>query len=412
MDNQFDSTTGYQPQDRLDRPEDDHKPRRHLWLWVIVFLIFGVVVYLVLRHHEDPAATAQSGRRGQTGPVTINTVTAEKGDIGVYLSAIGTVTPVYTSSITSQVSGLITAVHYREGQIVKKGDPLIDIDPRTYQAQLEQAEGTLERDTNVLGQAQMDLERYQTAWSRNAIAKQQLDDQGKIVLQDKGTVKNDQGLVDYDKVQVEYCHITAPFTGRVGLRLVDPGNVVQANSTTTLAVITQMQPITVIFSLAETYLGDIQTHMRQGALTVDASDSAQKTKIATGKLITIDNQIDTTTGTVRLRAQFDNNNMVLFPNQFVNARLLVNTLRGVTLIPTSTIQHNGQTSFVYVIVNNAAQMRTVKPGVEDAGKTAVEGVNPGDVLANTSFEKLQNGAQVKISAAPVAPSGSTESSAP
>jgi len=181
-------------------------------------------------------------------------VTAQKGDIGVYLSAIGTVTPVYTSAITSQVSGLISAVHYREGQIVKKGDPLIDIDPRIYEAQLTQAQGTLERDTNVLGQAQMDLERYQTAWSKNAIAKQQLEDQQKLVLQDQGTVKNDQGTVDYDQVQVGWCHITAPFTGRVGLRLVDPGNVVQANGTTTLAVITQMQPITVIFTLAETYL--------------------------------------------------------------------------------------------------------------------------------------------------------------
>jgi multidrug efflux system membrane fusion protein len=213
-------------------------------------------------------------------------------------------------------------------------------------------------------------------------------------------------------VQVDWCHITAPFTGRVGLRLVDPGNVVQANGTTTLVVITQMQPITVIFTLAETYLNEIQTQMRKSVLPVDALGSDAKTKIATGKLMTIDNQIDTTTGTVRLRAQFDNQKYELFPNEFVNARLLVNTLRGVTLLPTSTIQHNGPTAFVYVITNNTAKMHTVKPGIEEAGNTAVEGVNPGDVLANTSFEKLQDGATVKVTTIAVAPSGNTENAAP
>ena len=224
----------------------------------------------------------------------------------MYLTAIGTVTPVYTSTITSQVNGLISDVHYREAQIVRKGDPLLDIDPRTYQAQLKQAEGTLERDTHVLAQSRMDLERYQKAWSRNAIAKQILDDQEKQVLQNQGTVKNDQGVVDFDRVQLDYCHIVAPFNGRVGLRLIDPGNVVQANSTTPLVVITQMQPITVVFTIAEDYLGEIQQHMQKSPLGVDVFDRSQLTKIASGRLIAIDNQIDTTTGTVRLRAEFDN----------------------------------------------------------------------------------------------------------
>ena len=339
------------------------------------------------------------------GPVTINAVNAKSGDIGVYLSAIGTVTPVYTSTITSQVNGIISSVHYKESQFVRRGDPLIDIDPRPYQALLEQAQGTLDKDTHILGQSRMDLERYRAAWSRNAIAKQTLDDQEKIVLQNEGTVKNDQGVVDYDKVQLGYCHITAPFDGRVGLRLIDPGNVVQANSTTALVVITQLQPITVIFTVAEDYLGEIHAELEQRVpLPVDTFDRALLTKIASGKLLAVDNQIDTTTGTVRLRAQFDNKKNELFPNQFVNTRLLVRTQHNATLIPTSAIQHNGTASFVYLISGDgAAHMQNVKPGVEDSGTTAVEGIKPGDQVANSSFEKLQNNAKVKIVSTPIAP---------
>jgi multidrug efflux system membrane fusion protein len=335
--------------------------------------------------------------------------TAQKGNIGVYQEAIGTVTPVYTSSVTSQVTGLVTAVHYREGQLVRKGAPLIDIDRRPFEAQLAQAQGTLEKDTQLLEQAKMDLERYRAAWARNAIAKQLLDDQEKTVLQDQGTVKADQGLVQFDRVQLAYCHITAPFNGRVGLRLIDPGNVVQANGTTPLVVITQEQPITVIFTVAEDTLGQIQGQLRHGnRLTVDAYDRAALTKIASGKLLTLDNQIDTTTGTVKLRAIFDNKDGALFPNQFVNTRLLVETLNGMTLIPTSTIQHNGQTAFVYVIQNGTAQIRTVKPGAVDAGMTAVEGVQAGEVVANSSFEKLQPNAKVGIAQGP--PTASTSGS--
>jgi membrane fusion protein, multidrug efflux system len=228
-------------------------------------------------------------------------------------------------------------------------------------------------------------------------------------LQDQGTVKNDQGTVQYDKVQVGFCHIVAPITGRVGLRLVDPGNVVQSNSTTALAVITQVQPITVIFTVAEDSLGQVQTQIRQKKrLEVDAFDRAQQTKIATGKLLTIDNQIDTTTGTVRMRALFDNKDDSLFPNQFVNTRLLVKTLQGVTLIPTSAIQHNGQTAFVYVIQNDTAQIRNIKTGVADAGNTAVEGINPGDVVANSSFEKLQNNSKIVVSKKPAAAANANE----
>ena len=382
---------------------------KRVLVWALLLLAFAVIFWLVLRRHDDTQQAAAAPKRGAGGPVTAAVATAQKGNIGVYLDEIGTVTPTYTASITSQVTGMVTKVYYREGQLINKGQPLIDIDARTYQAQLMQAEGTLERDTHILAQAKMDVERYRQAWERNGIPKQTLDDQEKIVLQDQGTVKNDEGLVQYDKVQVGYCHIIAPITGRVGLRLVDPGNVVQANGTTVLAVVTQEQPITVIFTIAEDNLGDVQAQMRQKKqLQVDGFDRTQQTKIASGKLLSVDNQIDTTTGTVKLRAIFDNKDGSLFPNQFVNARLLVKTLQGVTLIPTSAIQHNGQTAYVYLIENGTAQIRNIKTGVTDAGQTAVEGINPGDAVANSSFEKLQNGSKVTVAQppAPGAPGGS------
>jgi multidrug efflux system membrane fusion protein len=258
----------------------------------------------------------------------------------------------------------------------------------------------------------MDLQRYKDAWARKAIPKQTLDDQEKVVVQDQGTVKLDQGMVQYDEVQVEYCHIQSPITGKVGLRLVDPGNVVQSSGTLTLAVITQMQPITVIFTIPEDSLGQVQPRLRQNAkLSVDAFDRGGQKKIATGTLLTLDNLIDTTTGTVKARASFDNKDASLFPNEFVNVRLLVNTIQDATLIPTSAIQHNGQAAFVYVIQDNTAHMRAVKTGVTDGGTAQVTGINPGDVLANTSFDKLQDNSKVVISNKPV-PASTQGSSAP
>jgi multidrug efflux system membrane fusion protein len=372
------------------------EPQRHKVLWIVIGIVLVLLLVLAVvlwRRHEDAKKPAPAPPK-----INITTVTATKGDIGVYLDAIGTVTPVYTDSITSQVNGLVTAVHYKEGQLVSKGDPLVDIDSRPYRATLLQAQGALERDENLLAQAQMDLERYRAAWARNAIQKQLLDDQEKLVLQDQGTVKNDQGTVQFDQIQVEYCHITAPIAGRVGLRLVDPGNVVQSSGTTTLAVITQLDPITVIFTMPEDSLGPVQARLQKKAtLAVDAFDRTAQTKIASGKLLTIDNQIDTTTGTVRARAVFGNKNDALFPNQFVNTRLLVNTLQGVTLIPASAIQQNGQASFVYVIEDNIAHMRSIKPGVTNGGVTQVDGVNPGEVVANSSFDKLQDKIAVAVS---------------
>ena len=379
-------------------------------IWGLVLLFLAVGFILLWRHHEDAKNAAASARPAPGTAIT--TATAQKGNIGIYLDSIGTVTPVYTDSITSQVNGLVISVQFTEGQRVHKGDSLIDIDPRPYRATLLQAQGTLQKDENLLAQARMDLERYQAAWARNAIAKQVMDDQEKLVLQDEGVVKNDQGTVQYDQIQVDYCHITAPIDGQVGLRLVDPGNVVQANGTTTLAVITQIEPITVIFTIPEDGLGQVVARLRKNAkLTVDAFDRTAQTKLASGQLLTLDNQIDTTTGTVKGRSLFANKNDALFPNQFVNTRLLVNTLMGVTLIPSSAIQQNGQASFVYLIQNNVAHLRSIKPGVTDGGMTQVDGINPGDVVANSSFDKLQDNAAVVISKQ-AAPAGTSGSGAP
>ena len=380
-------------------------------VWIIILLVFAGGFYLVMRKRDASAAAAKSPRGGG-GPVTLVTATAWRGDIGVYLDSIGTVTPVYTASITSQVNGIVTDVHYKEGQLVRKGDPLIDIDARPYQASLLQAQGTLDRDTNLLAQSKMDLQRYHEAWDRNAIPKQTLDDQEKIVLQQQGTLKFDEGVVRFDQIQVDYCHIVAPITGRVGLRLVDPGNVVQSSGNLTLAVVTQIQPITVIFTVPEDNLRQVQQGLRKNAkLTVDAYDRSALKQIAKGTLLTLDNQIDTTTGTVKARASFDNKDAGLFPNEFVNVRLLVDTHHGATLIPSSTIQHNGQTAFVYVLQDNVAHMRVIQPVVTDGGTTEVTGLAPGDVLASSSFDKLQDNAKVVVSSKPI-PGNNAGSAAP
>ncbi|HEY1805625.1 MAG TPA: efflux RND transporter periplasmic adaptor subunit [Terracidiphilus sp.] len=393
-------------------PSDSTKKRRHIWIWVIILLLFALLIVWVYRQKSSAPAGPGGGRGGAMGgAVPVTTATASKGSIGIYLQAIGTVTPTYTDSITAQVTGVITAVHYREGQDIRKGDALIDIDSRPYEAQLTQAKGALDRDQNLLAEAQMDLTRYQDAWSKNAIPRQTLEDQEKLVLQDNGTVQNDQGTVQYDEVQVGFCHIVSPIDGRVGLRLVDPGNLVTANSSTPLVVVTQVHPITVIFTLAEDSLPEVSKQAHAGkALEVDAYDRTQQTLLAKGKLITIDNQIDTVTGTVKLRAQFDNSNGMLFPNQFVNTRLLVKTLDNQTLIPSSAIQHNGSVDYVYLIQNKKAVIRNIKSGISDNGNTAVTGINPGDVVADSSFQKLVNGSAVTISkvAIPATSSDTTE----
>jgi len=376
-----------------DRPSGGGTRRWRMWL-LIVGLAAIVGPFVQLRQATVRSTTAKAAPQPRGVPIV--TSTAHKGAIGVYIEGLGSVTPVYTITVTSQVNGQIIAVNYREGQIVHKGDSLIEIDPRPYQALLLQYQGQLDRDQALLNESRIDLTRYQAALSRNAIAKQQFDDQQQVVYQNEGTVKPDEGLVASAKVQVAYCHITSPIDGRVGLRLVDPGSVALAANATAVVVATQLQPITVIFNVAEDFIPEIQKQLNQRRkLPVDAFDRAQQKKLASGSLLTTDNVIDTTTGTVRLRAIFPNKDNSLFPNQFVNARLLVDTQHGVTIVPTPAIQRNAQGAFVYLIrPDQTATVRSVTEGVTDGNDTAVQGIEPGEVVASNGFDKLQEGVKV------------------
>ncbi len=326
---------------------------------------------LIYRHHEDAKKAAAAKVR--PAGITITTTTAQKGDIGVYLDAIGTVTPVYTSSITAQVTGIIIGVHYTEGQRVAKGDPLIDIDSRPYRATLMQAQGALRtgRESSRAG-ADGSGSATRQAWARNAIAKQILDDQEKLVLPGRRHRK-ERRRNGCNSIRCRWITATSPRPSPAasvcGWWI--PATWCSPRARLTLAVITQLEPITVIFTIPEDSLDPVQDRLRAKAkLSVDAFDRTAQTKIASGQLLTLDNQIDTTTGTVKGRAVFANTNDALFPNQFVNTRLLVNTLQGVTLVPSSAIQQNGQASFVYVIQNNVAHMRSVKAGVTNGGHNA------------------------------------------
>jgi membrane fusion protein, multidrug efflux system len=382
-------------------------------VWVIILAAFAALFWWILHQHSAAPAAGGGGRRGGLGgPVNLTTATAREGSIGVYIDAIGTVTPVHTVVVNAQVTGTISQVLYKEGQMVHEGQQLLQIDPRPFQATVLQAQGALDRDNGLLAQAQMDLKRYQDAWARNAIPRQTLDDQEKVVLQYQGTVKADQGTLEYDQVQLGFTNIKSPITGRVGLRLVDPGNLATASSSTPLVVVTQLQPITVVFTIPEDNVSQLQQQMRKGKpLPVDAYDRSEQTKLASGSLQSNDNQIDTTTGTLKLRAVFNNKDEILFPNLFVNARLLLNTLQNQILIPSSTIQHNGDTSFVFLIQNGVAHIHNIKTGVTESGTTAVQGLNDGDVVADSSFEKLQDGSKITISKQKLLPSNS-ETNAP
>ncbi len=408
-----------------ERQRAKHKTRRRL-LWVgglVIAVVVIAAIFLTTRPKKAAGAKgsggskagaagagaaggsggkATGGRRGQQGPAAITVGQSSTGNMPVYVNALGTVTPLYTVTVYSQITGRVIAVHYREGQVVRKGDPLVDIDPQPYQATLTQAEGTLEHDQGVLAEAKIDLARYQAAYAQNAIARQQLEDQQQTVVQDEGTVKADQGTVDYDRVQLSYCHIVAPIAGKVGLRLVDPGNTVFSGTGSTLVVITQLQPITVVFNVSEDDLPQIQAQLKsRRSLEVDAFDRADDKQIAQGKLTSLDNQIDTTTGTLKFRATFGNTNLTLYPNQFVNARLLVKTLENVTLVPSAAVQRNGTAAFVYVVqpgADNSAKVavQNITTFTSNEKVTAVQGVNPGVTLATSGFDRLENGATAQV----------------
>jgi multidrug efflux system membrane fusion protein len=376
----------------------EHTPEvpwyRRKWVLIAALLVLGL--FLLHQFTKGPPVAAGGGRN--QGNATITAGESRTGDIGIYVNALGTVTPIYTVSVYSQITGRVMEVHYQEGQMVRKGQALVEIDPRPSEATLRQAEGNLQHDQGLLAQARMDLQRYKDAFAKNAIARQQLDDQEQTVVQYEGTVKADEGTVAYDRVQLEYCHIVSPLNGRVGLRLVDPGNTVFAGSSATLAVITELQPITVVFNVSEDDLPRVQAQLTDGnKLAVDVFDRANEHQLEAGTLTSLDNQVDTTTGTVRFRAEFPNKDLALFPNQFVNTRLLVQMLKGVTLVPTPAIQHNGTTDFVYVVnANDTVEVRDVTTLATNETDTAVKDLDAGVKIATTGFDRLENGAPVQV----------------
>jgi multidrug efflux system membrane fusion protein len=336
--------------------------------------------------------------RGQP-PQSVGAATIGTGDIRVVVNALGTVTPIATVTVQTQIDGQLQEVAFTEGQTVKKGDFLAQIDPRPYQLLQSQYEGQLARDQGVLAQAQVDLARYQKLAEQNSIARQQYEDQVYIVQQDEGTVKLDQAQIDQQKLNVIYCHIVSPVTGRVGLRLIDPGNYIQTSNSTGIAVVTQIQPITVIFPIPEDDLPDILPQLNAGTtLQVTIYDRANVKQLATGRVIALDSQIDTTTGTVKVRAQFDNADFALFPNQFVNAQLLVKTLSDIIVVPTAAIQRGAPGTYVYVInADNTVSVRPVGLGPSD-GPTAqiTSGLSVGERVVVDGTDRLRDGAHVIV----------------
>jgi len=379
------------------------EPKRRWWLWLLALAVLAFGAYRVRKGMVVPQAANTNPAGGAPGrnfgAVPVVAVPAVKGDIGVYFPGLGIVTPIHTVSVRSQIAGYLMQVLYKEGQLVNKGDPLAEIDPRPYQVMLENAEAGLARDQATLDNAKVDLQRYQTLVPLRAVPEQQLATQTSLVKSTEGVVKADQAQIDTAKLDLVYCHITAPITGRVGLRLVDPGNYVTPTDATGLVVITQIEPISVIFPLPEDQLPVVMERERAGArLQVEAYDRANTKKMATGWLDTVDNQIDPTTGTVKLRANFDNRDGALFPNQFVNAKLLVQEKRGVTLIPTAAVQRNSQRTYVFLVKpDSTATIQTITIGTSEGDESEVtSGLKPGDEVVMTGVDRLQEGTKVRF----------------
>ncbi len=376
------------------------RPRRR-WLWVAVVVLVMGAAYLFWHRGANTASAGRPNARNARGPTVIPVVgaKAQRGDLNVVLTGLGSVTPIYTVTVKSRVDGQLTKVLYREGQVVQRGKLLAEIDPRPFQVQLMQAEGQLAKDQSALDNARLDLQRYETLAPHNAIPQQQVATQKALVEQYQGTVKTDEGQVASAKLNLVYCQITAPVSGRVGLRLVDPGNMVHATDQNGLLVITQVQPISVVFTLAEDQLPAVFRRMASGQrLGVTAYSRDNKTKLAEGLLSSIDNQIDPTTGTVKLRATFDNRDNALFPNQFVNVGLLVERKRGVTTVPTAAIQRNAANTYVYLVKpDSTVTVRNVGVGTTEGDQSEVaSGLAPGDVVVMTGVDKLQEGSKVTV----------------
>jgi membrane fusion protein, multidrug efflux system len=402
---------------RMDMEETDKKqtraearstkPLTRWWIALLVVCLLAAGVYIFVIRPAMIQSKAKQAQNGQGRVVPVTAVTARKGDFGVYVNGLGTVTPVYTVTVRTRVDGQLMDIYYKEGQIVNKGDLIAQIDPRPFEVQLAQAEGQLAKDQAFLANARIDLERYRTLWKQDSVSKQVLDTQESVVRQYEGIVKTDQATIDSAKLQLVYCRVTSPISGRIGLRLVDPGNIVHVADTNGLIVITQLQPITVIFPIPEDSLPQVLRRFKPGTdLPVEALDREQKQKLATGTLLTIDNQIDTTTGTVKLRATFPNKQNELFPNQFVNARLLVDVRRGVMIVPSSAIQRGPQGSFVYVVKEDkTATVRPVTVGEIQGGEaTVMKGISPDEMVVTDGAERLREGAKVELRSAKGVPS--------
>ena len=329
--------------------------------------------------------------------VSVATAQVQRQDMPVYLTGLGAVTAFNTANIKSRVDGQIMKVNFQEGQNVKQGALLIEIDDRPYQVQLEQMQAQLFRDQAQLRDAQLNLQRYTTLIPSGSIAQQQVDTQKALADQLEGTVRTDQAQIDNAKLQIVYCHITAPFTGRIGLRQVDPGNIIHAADTNPMLILTQLQPIAVIFTLTEDVLPTVSQHMNRGTLEVDAFSRDDQTKLATGKLLTIDNQIDPTTGTAKLKAVFSNTDNQLWPNQFVNANLLLETRKNSTVVPTAAILRGPQGTFVYAVnPDKTVQDRPVTVSLTQGDTTVVTaGLNPGDMVVTDGQDKLQRGSRIE-----------------
>ncbi len=376
----------------------------------IILILAAVCAYSVACSSGDP----KSQKAQAAGPRTVSVAVApvQKQDVPVYLSGLGSVTAFNTANIKSRVDGQIMKVNFREGQDVHEGDLLIQIDSRPYEVQLEQMQAQLFRDQAQLRDAKLNLDRYVTLIPSGSIAQQQVDTQRALVDQLDGTVRNDQAQIDSAKLNIVYCHITAPFNGRVGLRQVDPGNIVHASDTNPMLILTQLQPIAVIFTLPEDVLPRVAAQMKKGTLAVDAFSRDDQTKLSSGKLLTIDNQIDPTTGTAKLKAVFDNRENKLWPNQFVNADLLLETRKNSTVVPTAAILRGPQGTFVYAVnADKTVQDKQVTVALTQGDTTVVaDGVNPGDTVVTDGQDKLQRGSRIEPrNMAPATGSGSAVS---